>query len=111
MFEKVFYCIYQNDDDVPSNKPVRLEKARVLEIAREVAAGEKNFLGFVDAAGTTLQFFVDEIGKIWMEIPNPKERGSYGIHIDEARLLQLLETLHEPFEAYKASEQMQFTPW
>jgi hypothetical protein len=111
MLYNVFYCIYEQDVSVDGKAPVQLPLEQVLEIARGVVAGEGNFIGFVDEAGTTLQFAPLDDGTIWMEIPAPSERGSYGKSIGQNEFFVLLSRLQEPYQQLVKWLGLEFSTW
>ena len=72
---------------------------------------KNNFIGLIDADGTTLQFFVDAINEIWMEIPAPSEKGSYGKQIKEAEMRSIIRNLEAPYLTYKKTLNLNFLAW
>lgn len=74
----VFYSDYGREVHVPSNEPVRMDLASLLNLMDQVLVAPDNFLGVVDGRNHTLQFLVNPEQTIWMEIPIPEQKGSYG---------------------------------
>lgn len=110
-FDEVFYCVYQADDCVEPAEAIRIEKEDIGDLLAAVAAGERNFIGFVDSAGTTLQFYVDAIDEIWVDIPVPAKKGSFGKTVSEDEFRSLVMTLEPPFENYTESLGLRFRRW
>lgn len=81
MIMQSFYSCYSTGDHVPSTKPIELEKDTAIDVAMQILKEPNDFIGFVDQSGTTIQLYYDESEKIWVEIPYPEKRGSYGMHI------------------------------
>ena len=107
-YENVFYCTYQNDEYVESSDPVSIEKDRMVELLERVGAVEKNFIGFIDEDGTSLQFYVDAINDICVEIPTPSEKSSYSKQISEAEMQSIVKNLGTPYISYKSSLNLKF---
>ncbi|MFA0718709.1 hypothetical protein AB4622_22205 [Vibrio splendidus] len=61
---------------------------------------EKNFIGFIDSFNITLQFYVDEVDKIWVEIPVPEENGSYGKHISQEKMVDIVKNIQRSNTKY-----------
>lgn len=78
---KAFYACHSKNDHVPASEPVHLDRDTAVSVAMQVLRDPHDFIGFVDEAGETIQFYYDECGEIWMEFPCPSEGGSYGRHI------------------------------
>jgi hypothetical protein len=110
-YENVFYCTYQSDKCVASSDPVRIEESEIIQLLEQVGAMEKNFIGFTDEDGTTLQFYVDAIDDIWVEIPVPAEQGSYGTQIKESDMQAIVRDLKAPYINYKTKLNLSFRAW
>lgn len=110
-YEKVFYTVYQTQDSVKSSHPARIPKHKVTQLLKDVSLGKKNFIGFVDDDNTTIQFYVDAIGKIWVEIPFPNKQGSYGKHITTDEMHEIVSTLSPPYMLYKTKLNLHFEAW
>ena len=72
-------------------------KEKLLDFAMDVLREEEDFFGIVDPQETTLQFYVEESGDLWVEIPAPEEQGSYGKIITMSELLTIMKVLDVPF--------------
>ena len=106
---RTHYCLYQHDDC--RDEPIEIDRDAVDTIAAQLLGQSKNFMGFTDSHGTVLQFYVDGPGKIWVEIPAPKERGSYGTHIGREQFLEIIEQLAEPYAEYQTELGLKFEKW
>lgn len=110
-YEKVFYSIYQMDKEVPSNQAAPIAKGKITTLLNNVSKGEKNFIGFIDNDDVTIQFYVDTLDKIWIEIPFPSEKGSYGKHVSVSEMHQIVSTLSPPYHQYKSKLNLHFEAW
>lgn len=110
-YEALFYSIYQDDDCIEPSGPVDISIEKIMAIAERVCIGKKNFIGFEDNEGTTIQFYVDEVDKIWMEIPVANENGSYGKHISQQEFLSFIKSMKKPYIKYKSSLYLKFKKW
>ena len=110
-YSGVFYCTYQNGNCIEFQKPVKLDTKGISELVALVVEEKENFVGFTDSNGTTLQFIVEDIDVIWVEIPFPEQNGSYGTQIDIEDMQEIIGSLKQPYLAYKAQLGMEFQPW
>ena len=111
IYDRVFYCTYQNDECVESSNPIQVDGSEIGELLERVGRMKTNFVGFVDEDGTALQFFVDDIDEIWVEIPIPSQKGSYGAKIDQSQMQEIVQDLAAPFIDYKTKLDMSFEAW
>ena len=111
VYRSVYFCVYQADSCVTSQEPVDVNAEAMPDLLAEVAALPENFIGFVDDSGTSIQFFVEELDRIWVEIPFPDLQGSYGAHVPKAGMQEIVKDLKAPYAAYKDSLGLQFQPW
>ncbi|GHA16244.1 hypothetical protein GCM10008090_27560 [Arenicella chitinivorans] len=109
--DSVFYCVYQTNECVESSDPIPIENAEINRILGDVVAGASNFIGFVDRHGTTIQFYVDQPGDIWVEIPSPENKGSFGKRISNNDMMLLVKKLEAPYWMYKGTLKLKFTKW
>jgi len=110
-FDTVYYCIYQDDECVEGSNPKKLVRSDVLQIVERVLIGEKNFIGFEDEQSTILQFYVNEIGDVWVEIPAPEKQGAYGKNISNEEMKLIVKDLEEPYSVYKQKLKLEFEAW
>ncbi len=66
---KVFYYSQLSDKEIESSCPMPLDHNRAADLAKEILQKPGDFIGFVDELQVTLQFYVEESGKIWVEFP------------------------------------------
>ena len=110
-YENVFYCTYQTETCVESSAGLSVNKSEIAELVERVGVGQENFIGFVDSHGTTIQFFVDGIDDILLEVPIPDEKGSYGKKINMAEMKSIVGDLESPYLNYIKSLKLVFSAW
>jgi TPR repeat protein len=110
-YDSVFYCLYQNDNCVKSSAATKLTKAKVLALVTKVKEHKKNFIGFIDESHTTLQFYLDDENKVWVEIPSPQKNGAYGKHIDVNKMQKIISDLKPPYSEYKKTLNLKYKAW
>jgi len=108
---EVFYCAYQVGNCAETEKPVKLDTTEISELIVLVVKEKENFIGFTDSNGTILQFYVDDINVIWVEVPYPKRKGSYGTLIDIKGMQEIVGSLKQPYLSYKTQLGMEFYSW
>ena len=108
---EVFYCARQIGNCVETETPVELDTNEISELIVLVVKEKANFIGFTDLNGTILQFIVEDINVIWVEIPYPKGKGSYGTRIDINDMQEIVGSLKQPYLSYKTQLGMEFYPW
>ena len=86
-------------------------KAKALAIAEKALSSKDDFVGFIDADETTLQFLVDGTDSVWVDLPAPELKGSYGVHTNRARVLQIISRLSPPLSRYRAELKLEFAKW
>jgi len=77
-------------------------------VSRLFSVGD--FFGVVDGAGTTLQAMLEKNGRVWIEVPAPQERGSYGKFVRREELAEMMRSLPEQITPL-VTEGLQFTPF
>jgi len=110
-YENVFYCTYQNLTCVEASAAQSVSKSEIAVLIERVVAGQENFIGFVDPDGTTIQFFIDGVDDILVEIPSPAEKGSYGKKIDTSQMQSIVESLEFPYLNYIESLNLVLSLW
>lgn len=110
-YQQTFYCIYQTEDSISSDNPQTLKPSEVDSLIEPIGACHKNFIGFIDEAETTLQFYVDGIDDIWVEIPIVEKNGSYGKSISMVEMQSIIKNLEPPFLDYKTKLELSFKGW
>ncbi len=81
MTYRTFYHRAATDDTVESDDAQFMDRDTVIATAMQILRDPKDFFGVIDESGTTLQFLVEDDGSVWVEVPRPSERGSYGKRI------------------------------
>ena len=74
-----------------------IDRGSALGIAQSMLREPRDYVGFVDASDTTLQFMVEESGLIWMEVPVPHEGGSYGKTVTRSEAESVIASLPRAF--------------
>ncbi len=110
-YESVFFCVYATDTCVDQKDAITVESENMRGLLEQVLSGGENFIGFIDSAGTTLQFFVDQPDAVWVEIPVPERKGSFGRYMSNTEVDQLITELKEPYAAYVETLGLAFTKW
>lgn len=107
---RVFYCFYGTKEEVSSDLPLSLDLPEVSKLVPKLAS-ESGFLGIVDSHGVTVQFMLHKAGnRVWMEIPAPEKRGSYGTCISPGDLQAKIESLPSQFSISSFPE-LSFQSW
>jgi hypothetical protein len=108
---QLFYCIHSEHNCVSPSAPVPAEHAMALAIAEKALSSKDDFVGFIDADETTLQFLVDGTDSVWVDLPAPELKGSYGVHTNRVRALQIISRLSPPLSRYRAELKLEFAKW
>ena len=108
---RLFYCVHTeqvcvNPDDAAPTSP-----AKTAAIAKKALSTQEDFVGFIDAGDTTLQFFVESPDSILVDIPNPASKGSYQTHVTRTKALQIIERLSPPLLRYRSTLKLEFVRW
>ncbi|MEO8504002.1 MAG: hypothetical protein ABI609_08910 [Acidobacteriota bacterium] len=108
---KYFYCIHSGRPckETTPEKPV--VSGNAMAVARRALATKDDFVGFVDAQDTTLQFKAEDGEAILVDLPDPKLQGSYSTHLDRAQALKLIDGLSAPLARYRAQLKLKFAKW
>lgn len=110
-YKGVFYCVYQSEECVESSAPINVDKTKINKLLERVLERQKNFIGFVDDSGTTLQFYVDELDKVWVEVPSPADKGGFGKHLSNREVRMLIKALKPPYLEYINTLNLQLEKW
>jgi hypothetical protein len=94
---KFFYTDYCEGKTIPAENADQwyVTKEEILHSMDCVLHMPDNFLGIVDKYENTLQFAVNKDRSIHIEIPSPKELGSYGKEISLEEALNTVRNLGE----------------
>lgn len=105
------FCYFATQNlDIPSNKPIPIDSSNIIGELVESLREDGDFFGLVDSCDTTLQVAYEEEGSYWIEIPFPKERGSYGQSVSLDQLCQIMSNLPETFTR-EAFPDFEFVAW
>jgi hypothetical protein len=108
---QLFYCIHSEHNCVSPSAPVPSDHAKALAVAEKALSSKDDFVGFIDADETTLQFLVDGADSVWVDIPAPELKGSYGVHTNRVGALQIIGRLSAPLSRYRAELKLEFAKW
>jgi hypothetical protein len=108
---RAFYCIHAGPPCRDTEVEAPVTAAEGLALARRVLTTKDDFLGFIDAADTTLQFYVEEVDSIIVDMPVPNLQGSYATHVNREQALKLIAGLSPPLARYRSSLKLQFAKW
>ena len=106
----VFYTRYETGDTMDSNTPYSCDRDTMVAMGQQILRADGDFFGIVDENTLTLQFMVQDDGRIWMELPVPSEGGSYGKHILSSDLECELLSVMLPFDPSRM-EGLRFERW
>lgn len=110
-YKHVFYCIYEDDEEVGGDAPISKTQAEVESLIRRVVNGVDNYIGFVDDEGDTIQVMCEARDHIWIEVPVESEAGSYGKLMVEKDVIGFLLSMNPPFKKYIDILSLSFKPW
>lgn len=107
----IFYCCYSTNLEVSADEPIEVKnKEKVLDFALDVLRDPEDFFGIIDAKDVTCQFYVEDSGEVWVEIPFPEKGGSYGKTIPLLQLGATIDQLGETF-SIKMFPGLEFQSW
>lgn len=118
-YQQTFYYIaaradHEPDEEIPGSNPVPLDQPQVIELIERAMQSAGNFIGFVDDEGVTLQVAFEphqNNQEVWIDIPIPKAKGSYGGYFSAAQGRDILLSLQMPFSQYTEKLNLEFSPW
>jgi hypothetical protein len=108
---QMFYCIHSEHDCVSPSAAVPSNHAKALAVAEKAFSSKDDFVGFTDVHETTLQFYVEEVDSVWVDMPVPERKGSYGMHTSRAKALQIISRLSPPLSRYRSELHLEFKEW
>jgi hypothetical protein len=108
---KVFYCVHQKKECVAPEHPAPMSRDAAVNLMKTAAAEKDAFLGFVDSRDVTLQFYTRQPHKIWVEIPAPEKKGSYGALLTEEKALAVIQNLSGDLARQKTALGLKFEAW
>lgn len=88
----------------------------------EVRGVEGNFLGLIDEAERTIQFYfeagipeavedAEHLRIVLMDLPRPEEKGAYALRVTVGEVSQLLEKAFQVGADHRRFEGVRFEPW
>ncbi len=107
---RVFYHIHKGPC-VDADQAVPLPLAAIVALAGDVASHDENFIGFIDAADTTLQIAPQGNGRFHIEMPVPARRGSLAMMADRATYDAVIAELQAPLAVYAQTLPLDFQAW
>ena len=108
---QLFYCIHSERNCVDPSAAIPSNRAKALAVAEKALSSKDDFVGFTDVHETTLQFYVDGADSIWVDMPVPERKGSYGVHTNRAKALQIISRLSPPLSRYRSELHLEFKEW
>jgi hypothetical protein len=108
---QMFYCIHSEHNCVSPSAAVPSNHATALAVAEKALSSKDDFVGFTDVDETTLQFYVEGDDSVWVDMPVPERKGSYGMHTNRAKALQVIGRLSPPLSRYRSELHLEFKEW
>ncbi|MCB9891415.1 MAG: hypothetical protein H6833_07200 [Planctomycetes bacterium] len=93
---RVFYCCYETEDRQDLDELQEIDRDSIIDLALQILRSDGDFFGIVDEGGAALQFMVQADSNVWMEVPAPERRGSYGCTIRWGDVEGVLRDLNLP---------------
>jgi hypothetical protein len=108
---RLFYCIHSERPCKETTQPISVSRGDALSLARKAPLAKDDFVGFIDAHDTTLQFYVERTDSILVDMPMPQLKGSYATHLNRAQALKHIAALSSPFSRYRSELKLKFAKW
>ena len=108
---QLFYCIHSEHNCVDPSAAIPSNNENALAVAEKALSSKDDFVGFTDVHETTLQFYVDGADSVWVDMPAPERKGSYGVHTNRAKALQIISRLTPPLSRYRSELHLEFKEW
>jgi hypothetical protein len=108
---RVFYCVHQKKECVSPEHPASMSLDEAVSLMRTAGNEKDAFLGLVDSKNVTLQFYTRQPHRIWVEIPAPEKKGSFGALMTEEKALTVIRNLSGDLELQKAALGLRFEAW
>jgi len=106
---RAFYCCNSTNEIVESTDAYEIELDWARNIVFDILRDDGDFFGLTDDAGVTIQFMREQ-DRVWMEIPSPKDRGSFGRHIDILEVGSAITSLPANLSP-REMDGFEFQPW
>ena len=108
---RLFYCIHSERPCKETTQPISVSRGDALLFARRALLAKDDFVGFIDHQDTTLQFYVEHIDSILVDMPMPELKGSYATRLNRAQALKLIAGLSSPLSRYRSDLKLKFAKW
>jgi hypothetical protein len=108
---RAFYCIHAERSCKETKALVAVSARDAKALAQRALATKDDFVGFVDAQDTTLQFYVESADSILVDMPAPTMQGSYATHMTRAQAEKLIARLAPPLSRYRNQLKLVFAKW
>ena len=108
---QLFYCIHSEHNCVDPSAAIPSNNENALAVAEKALSSKDDFVGFTDVHETTLQFYVDGAYSVWVDMPVPERKGSYGVHTNRAKALQIISRVSPPLSRYRSELHLEFKEW
>jgi len=108
---QLFYCIHSEHNCVDPSAAIPSNNENALAVAEKALSSKDDFVGFTDVHETTLQFYVDGADSVWVDMPVPERKGSYGVHTNRAKALQIISRVSPPLSRYRSELHLEFKEW
>jgi|SRR5450631_347071 hypothetical protein len=108
---RFFYCSHVEHSCKETAGEVPVKDGNASLLARRALSTKDDFVGFVDAQQTTSQFYVENADSILVDMPFPKQKGSYATHLNRAQALRLIARLSPPLARYRTELKLEFAQW
>ncbi|MGV6827166.1 MAG: hypothetical protein ACWA5Q_09325 [bacterium] len=94
---RVFYRDYEHGVSISSSEPEQLDADRLVPLATQLLNCEDNFLGVVDDNDLVLQLYLEDSGRIVMELLFPESRGFMQCRRERDEAMDILRALPAAF--------------
>ena len=107
---RVTFCDFETGRQEAGDGGVMMTLAEILAMMDELLTSTGDFVSVTHEDGTMLQFVVDDHGTCLLDMPSPKERGSYEKHVSVAICKETLESMPDTFDPKQVSG-LTFNRW
>ena len=108
---RVTYCDYESGQQEASDGGVMMTLDEILQLMDRLLTSSGDFVSVTHQDGTMLQFLVEEDGGLCLlDMPSPKERGSYEQHVSLEVCKKTLTSMPDTFDP-KLVDNLEFIPW
>ncbi len=89
----MFYMDYITGQESPTDKPIEATLDVIIRKMEAILRHPENFIGIIDKDENTLQFMAESNGKICIDLPIEKLKGSYSKYDSLQACLAMVEKL------------------